>query len=75
MNNVKAVCQALHKDRGTVQDIDLVFNQALTKAGFMSFEYVQGPLDWLCLLGSVSLVDEAMLPVIKRAYTIRWGVK
>lgn len=73
MNNTKAVCLALHKTGGTVHDIDGVFNTSLTKAGFISFEFVHGQLDWMMLVGSVALVDEAMLPVIKRAYMIRWS--
>jgi hypothetical protein len=72
MNNTKAVLQAMHRKGGTQEEIDALFNSVLVKAGFQSFSLVQGPLDWLTLIGASAAMDEPLLPVLKRAYQIRF---
>lgn len=72
MNNTKAVMQAMNRKGGTQEEIDALFNTTLVKAGFISFEYVQGPLDWLTLLGASSILDEPLFPVLKKAFEIRF---
>ena len=72
MNNTKAVLQAMNRKKGSQEEIDVLFAPLLVKAGFISFSYVQGPLDWLTLIGAASLVDNDSLPVLKRAYEIRF---
>lgn len=72
MNNTKAVMQALNRKRGKQEEIDALFNAALTKAGFVSFTYVRGPLDWLTLLGAASIMNEPLYETLKKAYEIRF---
>ena len=72
MNNTKAVLQAMNRKKGSQEEIDLIFQPVLVKAGFLSFTYVQSPLDWLMLIGASTVLDEPLLPVLKKAYEIRF---